>query len=737
MNLHTRLEQESGYNSSQLVYRFGEGLSQAFVDKMYDKNMTEADVYNRTAHALGALSSELPVDTAVDRLGLAAMAVKFASQGNESVALDRMANIVVGFAETLYNDSSALVTLVETEMAKLASFETDRDEAAAILPAALGTAYFNAIGMDAMDIVVQVSGAFIDESRARALDKIFLLSWTSFAAVEIVVMILVAMVYWVRNSPEVRSRHKIFTWHLLSGALIIPLVGIFFVAIPCFQISYDPGLNGQLLLTATSLMAFFAVMFLLVPMVNRQRFMYLVFTVRQFRYRSYYWIMLPWHLFLVAIIIAGHLWCYWDVDNCSVYYDYVFITFSVWAIVLEFMFYTVMLYRNEQTALIFVDWWQAARLVSLWGITYILGYGYTGWRNSKMLSAFWISWQLVILSLGGVLDYFLLLTLKAIARDYDYKFLDTLNLAGNANQVINMENVSFVISDYETRQLLIKFAEKEHCAEMPQFLCDIRVLLKRLDEKRTGTEADHRDRDVDFEVRSLIQKYIFPRLLNVPGYVQIKLESQLAELYGITFKKASPSTDTLDFSAPAEVPIGPQPIEFPDDMSHKNTDWNEVLEWFEPTAEHVRSLVRMNLIPRFRISPEVIQLLENRQVRVEAMEKGGMISKGDTSEGVFTRGTRTGRMTSDASVRVTSGAFGARLDVNGKGKLNSEVLMEGEESVIMTGGNRTEEPTVDRVESNMESDVDDVVVVMLDGEEDSSEMESDSLGFQVDFQRCE
>eukprot|EP01134_Creolimax_fragrantissima_P005727 CFRG5727T1 len=513
VNLQVRLEKESNFSNSELVERFAENLSSIFVNAQFDQNITAEDVTNLTTVALGQLSSEFPVDSAVSQLTVAARVAAISSQGNDTKALETVTEVVVG----VVGNVDEFVYLIDSAMAELASFTTDREEAAAVLPGALGSAFFNALNMSAIDIVEQVSAAFLDQSRSMALDEIFLLSWSSFLAGWIVILLIAVLVFIYRNEPEIRSRHKYFTTHFLIGALTIS------------------------------------------PVV------------------------------------------------------------AVWAVVLEFSFYSYRLGSQIYTTLIFVDSWQAARIVGLWGITYILGYGYTAYRNSKMLSAIWISWQLVILTVGAVIDYFLLLLLKVISRTHGYRFIDEVNLAGNANPMINMNNISFILRDSETRELFCRFTDGRHCTEMPRFL----YIMQEIEEQFANTAVDYEVRveQVDKGVRLLLQEFVVPRVLNISSPQQTELENNLKSLYSIDVADAQSNLNVNS----SLLSTGMR-IDFPSEDPPPNTDWETVINWFAPTVVHIKNLVRMNLLPVFRQSPELLQLLENRHAQEAVLARVGLIN---------------------------------------------------------------------------------------------------------------
>ncbi|KNC76912.1 hypothetical protein SARC_10614, partial [Sphaeroforma arctica JP610] len=560
----------------------------------------------------------LPVESVVPRLTAAAAAAQFSAQGNTSTALAAVTEVVVNMLE----DPDAFVLSVETDMAEFADFDTDQEAVTALLPRALGSPFFLSLGLGAVEIVDQVAAAFLDESREVALNEMFLLSWASFVASEVVMILLTMMVYSNRDQAEIRSRHKYFYIHFLFGALILPFVAIFFVGVALFQFTYDPDVNAALFTTATSLMAIVGIMFVLVPFTYRQRFMYVVFKVRKFRYQSYYFVLLPYHIGLTLVVIAGHLWCYYDHDSCTVYYDYVFITFAIVAILIEFVYYSYRLGTQTYTTLIFVDSWQAARLIFLWGTSYAVGYAYTGWRNTKMLSALWISWQLIILTTGAVFDYFLLLSLKAFTRRNGYDFITELNMAGNANQMVDLDNISILLDDSELRTLFVEFSEYRHCSEMPKFL----VCMREVERRYRATDDEHvRVCEIDEAIRRITAEFVTPAVLNIAGEVQALLVHNLSELYGVSVTRRYTSSVSANFVLNTDSYQSHQAINFPAEGPPPDTDWDEVLDWFRPAYHQIQTILRMSVLPVFRQSPQLMQILENRHAQQDALQRDGVL----------------------------------------------------------------------------------------------------------------
>eukprot|EP01134_Creolimax_fragrantissima_P005726 CFRG5726T1 len=408
--LEQRLYTETNKTDDVLQDGFATNLATVFVTAAIN-NLSDAAAAQQGAVALGMLAEQLPEGT----IGTLYTGAKLLTAlMDEDMATTTMA----GQIESQVGDASEFMDSIRIAMASLASYTADKEEAAVLVPMALGSAMFASFETPAIDIVTQVSYSFLDVARDEHLDEMFLFTWTALVTTEVVVVVLSLFVFWCWNEPELSMYHRHFKPHIIIGYMLLAPIGIFYAAVPTFQITYDSDLLKDIYLVAACLTSAVALFAISAPVIWMSRSWYKDCNRSRGGVWNNYFIMAPLHIFMLALIVAFHVWCYYD-SECHVYHDYIPIFLTIGVFGLEFLVYSSYVLLKMKRQDYYAGFWPSVRMITFLGITFLIGYIYTATVDSKMLTSAWIVSHLNMIALPSFIDFFLLPVIKAVGRKFN------------------------------------------------------------------------------------------------------------------------------------------------------------------------------------------------------------------------------------------------------------------------------------------------------------------------------
>ncbi|KNC77755.1 hypothetical protein SARC_09791 [Sphaeroforma arctica JP610] len=419
--LETRLFELTGKTDAEFAEAFANNLGSVFVNAAYDNTSTEV-LTEQTTSALGMLASSLPVESAMKSLVPLATIAKATSDGDRTLALERVSAAVQG----VVGDPTVFMDNIRDSMAGLASYTGDAAASAALVPVALGGAMYQALGTSAEELVSEVSTSFFEAAKSQALNEMFDLTWIALLTTWCIVVFTGLLMWYCRDEPEIVMYNNHFKRHWIIAGLLLCPIGVYFAAIPLFQITTNTDVVQDLYLSGACIISFIAVLGFSAPIVWMGRSWFMDCTRSKGGIMNNYFFMAPWHFFLVLLMCSFHIWGYFDHD-VSVMIDFIPIFFTVVVVGMEFSHYSFGILLKFHRQDYYAGFWPAGRMLTVFGITFMIGYIWCGLQNSKMLAALWIPNHLNCIVFGATIDIFWLPIVQALGRKFNSNGKATFN----------------------------------------------------------------------------------------------------------------------------------------------------------------------------------------------------------------------------------------------------------------------------------------------------------------------
>ncbi|KNC86222.1 hypothetical protein SARC_01632 [Sphaeroforma arctica JP610] len=443
-------------------------------------------------------------------------------------------------------------------------------------------------------------------------DKVFAYACFVFTGTLLFGLVLILFFYIFWDEPEVRSRHHGFISHFCGSVVYTCVLGPISAAIFLEQSSIkavDITVSGGIpiitksqvyssLVVWSTVLYYFGFGMIFSAVINRMRFMYLIFHKRQSQ--PEYWTGVVQHvLFFSATVTPSTLVCYYaDVECTDAQSASGPIVFGA-TLAIEYSFY---LFHTRYAHMYFVDWYGNLRcfIICEFGFWSPVVYGLITGDAWRVASATWLVGCFMAWLFG--IDNFLFIIVKVLARALCRDdILENIDLQGayfRAHE--NAKELLALLSLEKTREMFLRYAEGRHCEEQVEFLIDVQAC---------SLAKDSENQTIEEKVVLIANRYVRPdseKEINLPQVVRDKLLRKIEE-----------------------------------------KDYLDVATLFEEAFHEIATMISRNLILNFVKSPEYLEYAEkateNQRIQKVLEDKGMMASRGPDHRVELTeRGIRRG-----------------------------------------------------------------------------------------------